>query len=66
MALKAVIDPELCDDAPTCIVKRVCPQKAVSQKGAFGGVAVVDIDKCTGCGLCVRYCPHRAVAMVDK
>ncbi len=66
MALKAVIDPEMCDGAPTCIVKRVCPKKAVFQKGIFGGVAEVNEEKCIGCGLCIKYCPHKAVLMVEK
>lgn len=68
MAVKAFIDSNLCDGAPTCAVRRVCPQKAVSQSGGGifgGGTAKVDESKCTGCGLCVRYCPHGAVKMVE-
>jgi ferredoxin len=69
MTLKAFVDLNICDGAPTCPVKRVCPQKAVTQNGGGifgGGTAIVDESKCTGCGLCVRYCPHRAVTMVER
>jgi len=65
MQKKAFIDPADCDGSPFCPVKRVCPQKAVAAKGGgFGGVVEVDAEKCTGCGKCVEFCPHRAVAMV--
>lgn len=63
---KAYIDPNKCDKSPFCPVKRVCPVQAVSQekKGFFSmGSAVVDKDKCVGCGKCVEVCPRRAVIM---
>jgi ferredoxin len=25
----------------------------------------IDLSRCTGCGLCVKRCPHHAVAMVS-
>ncbi|HBN07339.1 MAG TPA: hypothetical protein DD435_01400 [Cyanobacteria bacterium UBA8530] len=31
----------------------------------LGGKQTVDRAKCTGCGLCVRYCPHRAIELKD-
>jgi NAD-dependent dihydropyrimidine dehydrogenase PreA subunit len=59
----AIIDSNKCDQSPFCPVKRVCPAKAVTQKRGFlkGGVPVIDQEKCTGCGLCVQYCPMNAV-----
>lgn len=70
----AYVDPKMCDGAPTCPSKRVCPTKAISQSGAKGlmgllfggGISKVDEAKCTGCGLCVKYCPHAAIKMVTK
>lgn len=69
----AVIDPNMCDGAPTCPSKRMCPAKAISQGGGKGilgflggGTSKVDETKCTGCGLCVRYCPHGAIKMVNR
>ncbi len=26
---------------------------------------VVDLDKCTGCGICVKFCPDNALKLVD-
>jgi ferredoxin len=28
-------------------------------------VPFIDVDRCTGCGLCVRVCPTNALAMKD-
>lgn len=62
---KAVMNAAKCDHSPFCPVKRVCPVGAVTQKaGLFGAeVPVIDPDKCTGCGKCVRVCPHGAIAL---
>ncbi|MFQ3630028.1 ATP-binding protein [Roseiflexus sp.] len=27
---------------------------------------VIDLDRCTGCGQCVRRCPTRAVELIDR
>ena len=63
----AYIKPEQCDKSPACPAMRLCPQKAISQKGGGGffggGISVVDKTKCTGCGVCMRYCPKRAISM---
>ena len=26
----------------------------------------IDLKRCTGCGVCIGYCPTQAVAMVDR
>lgn len=61
----AVIDNGKCDKSPFCPVKRVCPVKAVTQKGSIfnSKVPVVDDELCIGCGVCVKYCPMGAVKM---
>jgi Fe-S-cluster-containing hydrogenase component 2 len=70
MSKKACIDPSKCDGSPACPAKRACPQKAISQegtKGLFsflgGGTTKVDAAKCTGCSVCVRFCPHGAIIL---
>ena len=42
-----------CDDAP-CVAS--CPTKALSVSDMTGAV-LVNNDKCTSCGLCVKACP---------
>ena len=61
----AVIDNSRCDKSPFCPVKRVCPVKAVTQKGSIftSEVPVVNDELCIGCGVCEKYCPMGAVKM---
>lgn len=69
--VRAYIDPNHCDRSPFCPVMHACPAHAIAMKGGgglfgFGGTPTVDPDKCTGCGACVRTCPHGAVRMKDS
>ncbi|ADL68391.1 electron transport complex, RnfABCDGE type, B subunit [Thermoanaerobacterium thermosaccharolyticum DSM 571] len=45
----------------TC--EKLCPFDAIHVIG--DGVAVVDEDKCTGCGICVDACPKNIIELVD-
>lgn len=69
----AFVEAGSCDGSPACAAKRICPQKAISQKGTGilnkifgGGTAAVDESKCTACGICVSYCPHGAIKMKNR
>ncbi|MDR2932417.1 MAG: RnfABCDGE type electron transport complex subunit B [Oscillospiraceae bacterium] len=42
---------------------KVCQYNALS---IINGIAVVDPDACTGCGMCVLACPNRLIAMTTK
>lgn len=59
------IDIESCDRSPACPARRVCPRGAIVPVpgGRYPGENgyVVDETRCTGCAICVRSCPGRAV-----
>jgi len=40
--------------------EKVCPSDAIN---IIDGLAVVDDDKCTGCGLCIKECPKKVIIM---
>ena len=67
MGKYAVINPDFCDRRPACPSMRFCPQKAISQKNEGrlfgGGLSIIDKSKCTGCGICVKYCPRGAITI---
>ncbi|SHE77339.1 4Fe-4S binding domain-containing protein [Caldanaerobius fijiensis DSM 17918] len=64
---KAVVDQEICDRSPFCPAARSCKFDAfkVERHGFFNVKISVDSDKCTGCGVCTRYCPHRAITLKE-
>jgi Fe-S-cluster-containing hydrogenase component 2 len=47
-----------CPQNHPCPSVAVCPFGALSQQGV--AAPTVDLDKCTGCGKCVRFCPMGA------
>ena len=49
----------LCPQNHPCPCVRVCPEKAITQKG--NDAPVIDMAKCTKCGKCVKVCPMGAV-----
>lgn len=44
---------------PECI--RLCPEMAIRKRR--DGVVLFDLDKCSGCGICIRGCPFQAPVM---
>jgi len=52
-----------CRGCKKCLVSEACPAKAVS---VVDGVAVIDAQKCTKCGVCVGKCPFGAVPAQAK
>ncbi len=47
-----------CPQNHPCPALAVCPVGALTQQGM--AAPTVDLDQCTGCGKCVRYCPMGA------
>ena len=64
------IDTQLCKGTEGCrLCIHVCPEGVLgpsdelSRRGVHPA-AVLDPDRCTGCELCVLYCPDLAVTVV--
>ena len=61
----ATINYSSCDGSPACPALRMCPEKAIVKEKSgnflgrllgFGKAKVIS-EKCTGCGICINYCP---------
>lgn len=59
MSEKALVDPEVCTVCDKCL--SVCKQEALSKDSDLIGV---DLEKCNGCGECVRKCPVTAIELI--
>jgi electron transport complex protein RnfB len=56
------VDSNVCTGCRLCADER-CPVSAIEMKN---DVAVVDVEKCIGCGLCVTACPATAMTLVRR
>ena len=57
---EVVVDFHACTDCRLC--GDVCPHDAIT---FTGGGAVIDAQRCEGCGDCVIACPARAIHQTD-
>ena len=48
-----------CPKNHVCPIIRVCPAGAISQETIYHA-PVIDKDKCTNCGKCVKFCGYKA------
>ena len=53
----AVRNIDLC--SKDCLCLYVCPNGATDTENS-----IIDVDKCTGCGMCANACPSNAISMV--
>ncbi|MBU1076563.1 MAG: 4Fe-4S binding protein [Spirochaetes bacterium] len=53
------VNRSLCPQNHPCPSIRVCPEKALKQNGY--DAPLVNKEKCTLCGKCVRFCPMGAL-----
>jgi len=58
----AEVQRDLCVSCLTCV--RVCPWDI--PKIDESGVAVIDVEKCRACGICVAECPARAIVLKES
>ncbi|ADQ41266.1 4Fe-4S ferredoxin iron-sulfur binding domain protein [Caldicellulosiruptor acetigenus I77R1B] len=65
---KAILDKNKCDSSPFCPASRSCKVGAIKRnvKEFFNVEIDIDQDICTGCGVCVRFCPRRAIKIAEK
>jgi len=54
-----VIDKNRCPQNHVCPILRICAAGAISQNGY--GLPIIDVEKCSECGKCTRFCGMQAV-----
>lgn len=65
---KAVLDKNMCDRSPFCPASRSCKLGAIKRnvRGFFDVEIEIDKEKCTGCGVCTKFCPQGAIKIVEE
>lgn len=58
---KITISAQRCPANHPCPAVRICPVDAIIQENRFTGLPVIDEEKCTKCGKCIRYCGMGAI-----
>jgi Fe-S-cluster-containing hydrogenase component 2 len=56
---------ECVENIPCNPCETVCPKGAISVGSPITILPQADIDKCSGCGLCVAICPGQAIFVID-
>ena len=59
-----VVDPNKCPQNHKCPLIKLCPEKAISQKG--NKLPEIDKEKCIECLICVKNCPRGAVKQIEE
>jgi len=56
---------ECCQEIPCNPCMEYCPVGAIQVADNINAVPTIDFEKCTGCGICLGFCPGLAIFMVD-
>jgi Fe-S-cluster-containing hydrogenase component 2 len=62
---KAVAVIECCQQIPCNPCQEYCPIGAITVEDNINAIPKVDYDKCTGCGICLGFCPGLAIFLID-
>jgi Fe-S-cluster-containing hydrogenase component 2 len=61
---KPVAVIECCQQIPCNPCQDYCPFGVITVAGNINAVPEIDFDNCTGCGLCLGYCPGLAIFLL--
>lgn len=56
---------ECCQEIPCNPCMEYCPVGAIKVEGNINAVPTIDFEKCSGCGICLGFCPGLAIFLVD-
>jgi indolepyruvate ferredoxin oxidoreductase alpha subunit len=57
---KFYVDASVCRGCKACITATGCPAIVME-----GNLARIILEDCNGCGLCTRFCPYRAIKLLQ-
>lgn len=60
--MPAILNYKICDHAPACDVRKICPVQAISYNEETKRIEI-DNTKCISCGACERTCPIQAIGV---
>ncbi len=65
LSLRAAAVIECCQEIPCNPCMEYCPVGAIQVAGNINAVPTIDFEQCSGCGICLGFCPGLAIFMVD-